>query len=258
MPRKHPLPERERRICTRLAEFRAAIKLTRAAFAREIGVNRFTLANVEGSAAPVTFALALRIQDRLQMNLAWLATGEGEIYGKPKFHRSFIPSESELLSSAFDKYLKPAVENRERLQGMAKDAGLTLDFPDAIGVPVAEVYASRMLPDLATALRSINPQSWGEYQRALNQASQDFIAGEKQSLTSKSNIRNYSSVKLTLKGLMDKVRKLTEPAGMKSKLATDLKVPPSRVSEWLSGKHDPSGEVTLQLLQWVQQQEQAK
>jgi transcriptional regulator with XRE-family HTH domain len=38
---------------------------------------------------------------------------------------------------------------------------------------------------------------------------------------------------------------------MKTKLAGDLGVPQSRVSEWLSGKYEPSGESALRLFDWV-------
>ncbi len=83
------------------------------------------------------------------------------------------------------------------------------------------------------------------------------IASQKP-LTPTSNIRNTpSEMKSALKSLLDKVRKFTEPTGMKAKLAADLKVPQARVSEWLSGKHDPSGETTLRLLQWVEQRERS-
>lgn len=78
---------------------------------------------------------------------------------------------------------------------------------------------------------------------------------EQKDLTQTSNFRNTpGEMKLTLKGLLNEVRKLTEPSGMKARLAADLKVPQARVSEWLSGKHDPSGEMTLQLFNWVENQ----
>ena len=78
----------------------------------------------------------------------------------------------------------------------------------------------------------------------------------KNHLTERSEFRTTSGdMKSALKGLLDKVRKLTKPSGMKAKLAADLGVPQARVSEWLSGKYDPAGETTLQLLHWVEQQE---
>jgi TorA maturation chaperone TorD len=32
-------------------------------------------------------------------------------------------------------------------------------------------------------------------------------------------------------------------------------VPPPKVSQWLAGDHEPGGETTLRMLQWLQQQE---
>jgi len=60
---------------------------------------------------------------------------------------------------------------------------------------------------------------------------------------------------LNMATLMKRLQRLTEPSGMKGKLAKALGVPQPRVSEWLAGKYEPSGETTLRLLHWVGQQE---
>lgn len=57
--------------------------------------------------------------------------------------------------------------------------------------------------------------------------------------------------KVTLKGLLDEVARLTKAAGMKAQLASALKVPQARVSDWLSARHKPSGEMALRILNWV-------
>jgi transcriptional regulator with XRE-family HTH domain len=75
----------------------------------------------------------------------------------------------------------------------------------------------------------------------------------KTDLTGTSKYRNTTGeMKLTLKRLLNDVRRLTKPAGMKAKLADALDVPQSRVSEWLSGKHEPSGEMTMRIFNWVE------
>lgn len=95
-------------------------------------------------------------------------------------------------------------------------------------------------------------EAWGQCEVESRLAA----ASEKIALTKNSDFRkSFADMKSVLKQLLDKVRTFTEPAGMKSKLAADLGVPQARVSEWLSGKHDPSGETTLQLLRWVELQE---
>jgi transcriptional regulator with XRE-family HTH domain len=80
----------------------------------------------------------------------------------------------------------------------------------------------------------------------------DLADAAKIDLTESSEFRKVAGdMKLTLKSILDDVRRLTEPAGMKAKLAVALDVPQARVSEWLSGKHEPSGEMTLRIYNWV-------
>lgn len=58
-----------------------------------------------------------------------------------------------------------------------------------------------------------------------------------------------------LKALLERVRRATEQRGKKTELANFLRVNPVQVSHWLSGFRSPNGEVTLQMLIWVQAQE---
>ena len=76
---------------------------------------------------------------------------------------------------------------------------------------------------------------------------------EKKHLTAYSEHRNVAPMQM--RELLEKVRELTLVRGNKSKLANALSVPLPRISEWLSGKYEPSGETTLKLLHWVEQQE---
>lgn len=83
----------------------------------------------------------------------------------------------------------------------------------------------------------------------------------KEVLTWTSEICKPSAVmppEYTMEQLLDDVRKLTSPAGMKTKLAKHLGVPQSRVSEWIGGKYEPSGEVTLKLWHWVKTEQEPK
>lgn len=54
-----------------------------------------------------------------------------------------------------------------------------------------------------------------------------------------------------LDSLFARVRRLTAPRGAKGLLADSLGIEASRLSEWLRGDYEPSGEITLQLLEWV-------
>lgn len=55
----------------------------------------------------------------------------------------------------------------------------------------------------------------------------------------------------TIAELLARVRLAVQPAGKKAALARALHVYPPRVTEWLRGVYEPSGETTLQLLHWV-------
>jgi DNA-binding transcriptional regulator YiaG len=55
--------------------------------------------------------------------------------------------------------------------------------------------------------------------------------------------------------LIQRLNRATEERGRKSKLAAWLGVHRQCVPDWLSGKQEPGGEITLKLLQWVESQE---
>lgn len=69
-----------------------------------------------------------------------------------------------------------------------------------------------------------------------------------------SESRDTAPMKTEMERLIDKVKKLTEPRGMKSGLAEHLGVSTSTISEWLAGHYEPGGQATLKLLQWVEKQ----
>jgi transcriptional regulator with XRE-family HTH domain len=59
-----------------------------------------------------------------------------------------------------------------------------------------------------------------------------------------------------LRNLLRRVAVATRNRGDQSRLARDLgKISRQRVSEWLTGRRRPSGEMTLQLLKWVTAEE---
>lgn len=62
-------------------------------------------------------------------------------------------------------------------------------------------------------------------------------------------------MKSELEKLIERVNCLASKRGSRAELASFLKVFPGRVSEWLSGKSKPGGDVTLRLLAWAEQEE---
>jgi hypothetical protein len=58
-----------------------------------------------------------------------------------------------------------------------------------------------------------------------------------------------------LEKLFARVRRLTVERGAKGDLAEAIHVELPRLSEWLRGEYEPGGEVTLSILEWVEEQE---
>jgi predicted XRE-type DNA-binding protein len=78
--------------------------------------------------------------------------------------------------------------------------------------------------------------------------------GKTEGLTETSTVRNNAAdmkSARTWKELLEQVQRLTKPRGMKAKLAAYLEVPQARVSEWMAGKHQPSGDMAVRLFAWV-------
>lgn len=62
-----------------------------------------------------------------------------------------------------------------------------------------------------------------------------------------------SGEKSEIQKLIEQVKLKASQPGTRSELARALGVAPARISEWLSGKKEPSGECALKLLRWVTQ-----
>jgi transcriptional regulator with XRE-family HTH domain len=85
--------------------------------------------------------------------------------------------------------------------------------------------------------------------------------GKKEALGQLTNITDFDklmSVKAKLPTLIGRLNEATRKRGEKTALAKFMNVPLSNVSQWLSGEREPSGEKTLQLLNWVQERERQK
>lgn len=254
MPRKNPISEREKQICARLAEFRTRIKLSRAAFAREIDMDQFRLASYEHGRAPVRFSLALTIQEVFHINMIWLATGVGPMAGNPLFNWEFVPEPGMLLSEACDKHLLPTATP-------GKGVPVNELFP--FGVPLPEFYAQELAAEFRDDLKKLPSKHWLAFHKSIRDAAKAALdttptRSKKSAVDNITFCGNSQDVKLTMATLLARLNKATEAHGMKSKLAKYMEVPLPNVSQWLSGEREPSGDNTLRLLYWVEQQEQKK
>ena len=80
-------------------------------------------------------------------------------------------------------------------------------------------------------------------------------AGTKNSIDEYYHNDKIYRVKHSLPNLLDRLRKSTRQHGRKAALAKFLGANSVSVSQWLSGNREPGGQTTLQMLNWVEQQE---
>lgn len=81
---------------------------------------------------------------------------------------------------------------------------------------------------------------------------------EKKDLTNVVLSATRGDVQTQMQKFLERLKKATSQRGQQTALADFLGVHRVSVSKWLSGKKEPGGEITLKMLQWVEQQERQK
>lgn len=248
----------EKEIGARLRAFREVIQIPRTKFAAAIGFGSERIASYEAGRAPLPYQVFKAVSDRYNISPLWLATQRGS----PKFYGPFDDSQwSEsikphaIFSEVFDSLLKEYLEAEEQ------EASRTIENAIALmqGTMKRQVRSfserelqqwQRTLKELGLAIHS---------RKRLERSANTKLA--KWNLTDTETSSSVAEVKAQLPGLLERLRKATAETGKKSELADFLKrvtkanVPLASVSRWLSGEREPGGEVTLQLLRWVELQE---
>jgi transcriptional regulator with XRE-family HTH domain len=107
--------------------------------------------------------------------------------------------------------------------------------------------------DLTNAITSLREQA-----ERLFAGLRAIEADSKKGLTEHSEVRKVVGMESPMKDLLARLAQATKARGKKAALAKFLKIPASRISEWLHGSYEPSGEITLRLLEWVQAGEAAQ
>ena len=285
MPRTNQLPSQESDICQRLGKFRKETGLSRVAFARAVGIDTAALVRYEHCRAMVPYAAAYKIWKKFNVSVEWLVTGVGKTLDlSPLPDPQAIPrSPSPRLSVAFDLWLTKGASRFDPFYGMdvPKENARWLVFKELIRevdqwlsmVPDDQIsaFVEALQSRADDLINSYGYQSaavvWErglEVERAEARLSEAPYSGEvscgakdsrKKMLHKLTESSNSEGVSLNMATLIERMRRLTEPTGMKGKLAKALGVPLPRVSEWLSGKFAPGGETTLKMLRWVQEQE---
>ncbi len=211
----------EKQIGERIASARRFRNLTQGELAARLLVTRAQVFNVESGLTVLRADLGWKACKTLEIAPRWLHRGIGAMEG--------FPGLAGHLAAWSDEY-----------------------FVKQKRIPFSEAWASvdwffYDQTDEGLAFRDRFLRAWS----AQLLAPKSEISG----LTQESEFRKVETVKSELQDLLDRVQKLTEPKGMKAQLAKYLGVPQSRVSEWLSGKYAPAGEIALKLLKWANQNE---
>jgi len=256
-----PLPPEEKAVCRRIAEARKLAGLSKAALCERVRMSYDRLANIECGRVRLKWEAGEKICRALDLSQLWVAAGAqpmrpfmnvatdqmlfqdapfsaiclGKLRKELELRRDLAlgTDESPEMSASEDaivqalsnvvRNLLPGVEKKDRLAFLER----------------APAALRKVIFDLGTAA----------IRRAYSTTTKSTSL-----LTDDSEIRKVEPM-FGLQELLGKVRRLTESRGVKVKLAKSIGVPQPRISEWLAGKYEPSGETTLRLLQWVEQQE---
>lgn len=286
------MDQRERDICARLREFRKAIRWSQPAFSRRLGITLDQLKSIEYARTPLRYDVAWKIRTVFGLSIDWLWGGDmgpgdlDEDRALPPPEATKLPANA-LVTQVFEKVhgagvnevfaraakggtRRPRMINEEishrafhlfaiklRLREWIARLpdGYTADFHDKIA-QLASVYL-KAAPAEPTAdwEERYDALVWEEMRRDISKRTSVQDLGRESELDTITAPGNFSGVKLTLAALLKRLNKATEQHGMKSKLAKYMGVPLPNVSQWLSGEREPSGETTLRLLYWVEQQE---
>lgn len=269
----------ERAICSRVARVREDVGCPQEAFAYELDISRNKLAAIEYGTTPLRYQLARRLCRQFGVNLLWLASELGAM--KPAVPiddglDKIIPPKA-LLSEAFSRFIQKHIRTNDLLALQDKANPFDADMSPPIGLANDQFREWYTLREVRRAMKRLPVALRLEFAGYLSERIEDFglskgldlgqglefhpdkkqilAAGKKQALTKVISSGNNTDVKLTMATLLARLNKATKAHGMKSKLAKYMGAPLPNVSQWLSGEREPSGETTLRLLNWVEQQE---
>lgn len=244
-----PLPEWERQVGRRLASLRWGEGWTQRQLAAALGLTRDQVANVEIGRVALDCLPGVFVCLLFQVHPNWLATGVNTDAPPLVLDKTEMAFQVQGLHFTFLEYWS----------FFAKKNGWIK--PDEL----PGRFIERGLAESAS--RRANMERW-IYEQGDAGSPLDFafnawpaIQGESRPrrrevpLAETSDPGIYAPMKHTMQSLLARVRKLTDARGAKMGLASALGVSPSRVSEWMAGKSEPSGTATLQLLEWVEAQE---
>jgi transcriptional regulator with XRE-family HTH domain len=271
----------EVQICARVKQFREAGELSQSLFAEALNITRDKLASIEYGRTPLRFWVGRALCRQFNVSQAWLAEGLGNPQPKIEFaeevERSIPPKT--LFSRAFAEYLLPKLSIVQgglikrpvesiSIQfltpaGLAEDEHLGWILKRELGAIMDDLPRELRIPFAKSVVAAV--ARFGEMHgmggrirslvRLFVQTYGSVPGEEKEGLTKIIEFGNNAGVKQIWDAFLKRLNDATAEHGMKSRLAKFMGVPLPNVSQWLSGDREPSGETTLRLLQWVEQEE---
>ena len=267
-PKESSLAGRERAICARVKQFRRQIKWPQPAFAKELGISRDQLANVEYGRAPLRMALGTAICRVFEVNGEWLATGQGVASGSSPMLWTLQHDPdwySRLFSDAYDRspelFLPTSYAPRypltEPTPGFDPQAFLIKEILrwfqlNQFKNPLAAENFAREISDYA-GLYLEQMRKSSSVIRPLPR-SQAGMAGAKTGLAKTQATLDKSGEPKAIGSLPELLLAIRDRAGgrgQKAALARRLGVSRQAVEQWLSGAAKPSAELTFKLLNWA-------
>lgn len=287
------MDQREREICRRAKQFREAIKWPQRDFAAQIGISLDQLASIEYERTPLRYIVAWNYRSFFGISLESLVEIGFPVLGKdlnPWPEPETLPNTRILLSEVWNALAESPVNSP-----ILDDVRMAEEFPSDLPPPGYvhratwfEIIGENLKDALASMAEGSVKKFGNEIIRAIDNQSKLFpkqaiaLTGSnreemelyllRKDIARRLLIKNAAKTDLTkypqegtteavtpiLPKLIERLRKATSERGQKSKLASWLGVSPQKVTDWLSERIEPSGENTLRLLKWVEQQERQK
>lgn len=171
--RINQLSKREIDICRRLKNARERIGKTQEACAREVGIERTTLANLELGRAPVRYEVALRFCRNLIINEEWLATGKFHAMHRAALEQPELKNNKEWRTLDFKIFFRHTVDllsepvtNRIPPGTLFSEAFDKYFAPQYSALVVRYFYLPRIVfneadnPELGLILLTVLQQKW--------------------------------------------------------------------------------------------------
>jgi transcriptional regulator with XRE-family HTH domain len=275
--------DQERAICARLRQFRIATEWSQPDLAYWVDSTRNQIAAIETGRTPLRFRLGEELCLGLGISQRWLVEGKEPASGYITLGADVkrrIPPEI-LYSHAYHQFLKPLFDAHfesgrptgddielDRKRKWVMRAVGEVDWEFGFNQAAAHLRAlfeglpSGLVRDLFARFVKMSEEFTYAHQhqlKAIHERRNKVVGAllKKNAdfpLTESSDFHRKECVKSeirTLKELLMILRRVMQPRGMRAALAKRLKISEASLSEWLRGKTEPGGEITLRLRSWV-------